>query len=63
MANIINLRQARKLKARADDERKARENREVFGRSKSDKERQALERAASARLLDGSKRDRPDEQG
>lgn len=40
MAEIVNLRQARKHKARADKARAADENRAAFGRSKEQRERQ-----------------------
>ena len=38
MGEVINLRQARKAKARAEDEQKAASNRLQFGRRKEDKE-------------------------
>ncbi len=37
-AEIVNLRQARKHKAKAEREKKAQDNRVKFGRSKSEKE-------------------------
>ncbi|TIP55651.1 MAG: DUF4169 family protein, partial [Mesorhizobium sp.] len=37
MADIVNLRQARKQKARADKERLAEQNRALHGRSKADR--------------------------
>ncbi|MHA6768728.1 DUF4169 family protein [Sphingobium ummariense] len=60
MADIINLRMARKAKARADAERQAAANRAKFGRSKA--ERQQIEREAAklAKALDGAERDRGD---
>ena len=57
MADIINLNQARKQRARAGKSAKAEENRARFGRTKAEK---ALDRAETAkidRLLDDSKRD------
>ncbi len=39
MADIVNLRQARKAKARAEKERSAAENRVRFGRTKVERER------------------------
>ncbi|CAH2408571.1 DUF4169 family protein [Mesorhizobium escarrei] len=39
MADIVNLRQARKQKARAEQERLAEQNRTLHGRSKADRER------------------------
>lgn len=57
MADIINLRRARKTKAREDKEAVAAENRLKFGQSKSERKLQdALEQKA-VRLLDGHKRD------
>jgi hypothetical protein len=57
MAEIINLRQARKQKARAEKEARANENRIAFGRTKVEKNlRQAEEDLAKSRL-DSHKRD------
>ncbi|RWK42594.1 DUF4169 family protein [Mesorhizobium sp.] len=39
MADIVNLRQARKQKARAEQERLAEQNRALHGRSRADRER------------------------
>jgi hypothetical protein len=62
MGKILNLRQARKAKARADAEKQARENRATFGRSKAEKKLTKAERDAAARKLDGHKHERkPDE--
>ena len=46
-ADVINLRQARKQKARAEKEQKASENRAQFGRSKHEK---AVTRALKAKV-------------
>jgi len=57
MAEILNLNQARKAKAKTDAKAKAAENRARFGRSKADK---ALDAARADRLqrdLDGAKRE------
>ena len=57
MANILNLNQARKAKAKTDAKAKAAENRARFGRTKTDK---ALDTARADRLqrdLDGAKRE------
>ena len=66
-ADIVNLRQARKAKARADKQRQAEENRVRFGRSKADKQHDAAVRRLDTRKLDGQQRskpgDRDDEQG
>lgn len=57
MAEIVNLRQARKRKARDDKARTAEANRAKFGRSKDEKAISAAEAARQSRLLDGHKRD------
>ncbi|TCS16771.1 DUF4169 family protein [Caulobacter sp. BK020] len=57
MAEILNLNQARKAKAKTDAKTRAAENRARFGRTKADK---ALEAARADRLqrdLDGAKRE------
>lgn len=57
MAEIINLRQARKAKTRKHAAAKADANRAAFGRTRQEKDA-AKERAALAeRLLDGAKRE------
>lgn len=57
MAEIINLKQRRKAKARVDKEKKAAENRIKFGRTKEEKkaEKQKAERAEQH--IKGHKRD------
>jgi hypothetical protein len=57
MAEIINLRQARKRKARSDKEAKAAENRVTFGRTKEERRLAEAERDLAARRLEGHKRD------
>jgi hypothetical protein len=57
MGEVINLRQARKTKARADAETSAAHNRAKFGRPNSEKHRTKAEQEAAARKLDGSKLD------
>ena len=57
MAEIVNLRQARKNKARADKEARAVENRVTFGRMKSEKKLSKAEQDMAARRLDAHKRD------
>lgn len=61
MSSVINLRLARKRKAREDAERLAAENRAVHGRSKAEKlhDRQEAERTAT--FLDSHRVDRKDE--
>ncbi|MCP8882260.1 DUF4169 family protein [Devosia sp. XJ19-1] len=57
MADIINLRTARKAKARADKETVAEANRLKFGRTKAEKLKDASEKARADRHIDGHKRD------
>jgi hypothetical protein len=53
MTEIINLRQARKRRARADKDAQAAANRTKFGRSKGERKRSAAERARAERTLAG----------
>lgn len=57
MAEIVNLRQARKALTRADKERKATENRTRFGRTKAEKARSQAEEELRQRQLDRHLRD------
>jgi hypothetical protein len=57
MADIINLRQARKARARTDAEAKASVNRARFGRTAQEKQASEAEARRADRLLDGVKRD------
>ncbi|WP_176591968.1 DUF4169 family protein [Sphingobium sp. EM0848] len=54
MGDIINLRQARKAKARVDKSRQAEINRVKFGRTKAERQAEALEEERKARLIDGA---------
>ena len=56
-ADIVNLRKARKAKARRDKELHAAENRATFGRTKGQKQLEALDQARAAKTLDDAKRD------
>ena len=58
MADIINLRMARKARSRADAAAKADANRAAFGRSKEEKSRARAETARQEKALDGAKRTR-----
>ncbi len=58
-AEIINLRTYRKRKERADRATEASENRMLFGRTKAERDRQALEQARDKRTLDGAERSGP----
>lgn len=61
MAEIINLRQARKRKTRADQEAKAAENRAAFGRTKEERRLSEAEKTLTERRLEGHKRDETSE--
>ncbi len=61
MSEIVNLRLARKRKARAGAERQAEERRARFGRSKAELGAEAERRAREARGLDGHRLDSADE--
>ena len=60
MAEIINLRQARKNKARADKEARAAQNRVAFGRTKAESDADEGRAGSPKRRLDLHKRDRRD---
>ncbi len=55
-AEIINLRRARKLKARADREREAAVKRQSFGRTKAARRHEAATKALDDTSLDGKQR-------
>jgi len=57
MAEIINLRTARKRKARAEAATTADQNRILFGRTKAEKTLTKAQSDQATRLLDGHKRD------
>lgn len=57
MAEIVNLRAARKQKARAEKETQAAQNRTLFGRTKSEKLKQAAEKVQAEKYIDAHKRD------
>ena len=54
MAEIINLRTARKARERADSATRADANRAKFGRNKAQKQTDAAETARREKLLDGA---------
>lgn len=60
MAEIINLRRARKAKSREAADAKAAENRERFGRPKAERDRLRAEAQLAGRRLDAHRRDEPD---
>ena len=57
MADLINLRQVRKAKERAERAQTAAERRRTFGRTKAEKLAEAAEKERAARLLAGHQRD------
>lgn len=57
MANIVNLNRARKKMALATKEKAADANRVKFGRLKTEKQKQKLEREQRDRNLDGRRLD------
>ena len=57
MGEVVNLRQARKAQARAEDEQKAANKRLQFGRRKDDKELMQNLEDLREKNLDGHKRD------
>lgn len=56
MAEIINLRRARKSKLRTEAETKAAENRVRFGRTKAERLKAEAEAERTVKTLDGHKR-------
>lgn len=61
MAEIVNLRMARKQKARAEKERLADANRASHGRTKVERERTRVIEAKAAAAHDGHFRTKPNE--
>ena len=56
MGEIVNLNRYRKLKAKAEREKRAGEKRARFGVSKSERAKTTAERTLDARRLDGAQR-------
>ncbi|ONF95582.1 DUF4169 family protein [Sphingomonas jeddahensis] len=57
MGEVINLRRARKAKARVEAEHKAAANRVAFGRTRAEREAAAAETERRDKALDGAKRE------
>ena len=57
MAEIVNLRQARKARAKAEESRQAAANRVAHGRNKAQKQAEATAQARREALLDGARQD------
>ena len=58
MADIVNLNERRKRKAREQKEADAAAKRLLFGRTKDEKQREEKERSADVRKLDGARREK-----
>ncbi|WP_224549775.1 DUF4169 family protein [Mesorhizobium sp. CA16] len=63
MGEVVNLRQARKQKARTEKERRAGENRALHGRSKSERELDRLTSQKAEKFVAGHRREKPDDPG
>jgi len=61
MADIVNLNDRRKRKARQERETEAAAKRLMFGRTKGEKQRDDIKKSADIRKLDGARRDKDDE--
>lgn len=59
MTSLINLNKARKAREKVRKKTKSAENVVKFGRTKTEKERDAARKEAFARLTDGHQRDKP----
>jgi len=57
MAGIVNLRQARKAKVRADREAEAAANRAKFGRTKAERELDAARQKLADKAIEAHKRE------
>jgi hypothetical protein len=62
MADIVNLNERRKRKAREQKEADAAAKRLLFGRTKGEKQREEKERSADVRKLDGARREKDADQ-
>ena len=59
MGEVVNLRGARKARARTEREAEAAAKRAKHGRTKAERERDAAEKARIAAVVDGAKRETP----
>jgi hypothetical protein len=57
MGDVVNLRQARKARARKDAAVEADANRALHGRTRAEREAQESDAQRAGRLLDGAKRE------
>lgn len=60
MADIVNLNQIRKAKAREEQQRQAQENRVRYGRGKAEKDVVHRLETKADRALEGHRRERPE---
>lgn len=60
MADIVNLKQFRKRRERAERDEEAAAKRILFGRTKGEKHREEKVKSAEVKKLDGAKRERND---
>ncbi|TPL54712.1 DUF4169 family protein [Mesorhizobium sp. B2-4-6] len=63
MGEVVNLRQARKHKARIEKERQAGENRALHGRSRTERERDRLASQKAEKFVASHRREKPDDPG
>lgn len=61
MVDVINLRQARKAKERADKENRAQANRLKHGRTKADKRQADMDKQRLDSVVDGARREKAGE--
>ncbi|TIS61151.1 MAG: DUF4169 family protein [Mesorhizobium sp.] len=59
MGEVVNLRQARKQKARIEKQRLADEHRALHGRSRAERERDRLTSDRTEKFMDGHRREKP----
>lgn len=57
MGEIVNLNQARKARARAEQKRRAEVNRQAHGRTKAERTTSRIEAERAQRALDGARRE------
>lgn len=63
MGEVVNLRMARKRKARAEMDKAAQENRQAHGRTKAERDAARMLREREAAALEGHRREREDDEG
>ncbi|TGQ42695.1 DUF4169 family protein [Mesorhizobium sp. M00.F.Ca.ET.216.01.1.1] len=59
MGDVVNLRQARKQKARVEKERLANQNQALHGRSKADRDHDRLTADKAEKFVTGHRREKP----